>query len=63
MDDFFKDMKVKDKNPEKRIKSNLSAKGRAAMAKVPLPPIRNKVDIEKLKEKKNANIFSESEIS
>lgn len=47
MDDFFSDMKVKDKNPEKRVKTNLSKKAKAAMANVPLPPIRNKVEIEK----------------
>lgn len=63
MDDFFSDMKVKDKNPEKRVKTNLSKKAKAAMANVPLPPIRNKVDVEKLKEKKRGEIFSKDEVS
>jgi len=63
MDDFFKEMKVKDKNPEKRIKTNMSAKAKAAMANVPLPPIRNKVEIEKMKEKKKGEIFDKEEIS
>ena len=33
------------------------------MANVPLPPIRNKVEIEKLKEKKKGEIFGKEEIN
>ncbi len=41
----------------------LSAKAKAAMANVPLPPIRNKVEIEKMKEKKKGEIFAKEEIT
>ena len=40
----------------------LSKKAAAAKANVPLPPIRNKVEVEKLKEKKKQQIFDKKEV-
>ena len=40
----------------------VSAKVQKAKQSVPLPPIRNQVDIKHLKDKKNNEIFSKSEV-
>lgn len=60
MADFMKDIEAKDKDVTKRTKlKGVSAKVQKAKASVPLPPIRNQVDIKNLKDKKKNEIFSD----
>ena len=53
----------KDKNKDLRsIPKGLNAKAAAARANMPLPPIRNKVEIDKYKKKTDGEIFTSEEM-
>lgn len=62
LDSWQSEMTKKDKSKDLRAQTKgLNAKAAAARASMPLPPIRNKVDIKKHQKKTEGDIFSKEE--